>query len=138
MVNLYEAITIGVAIAGTIIIPIVLAVRPQDIVFKLIRHESIVEKPIKSRIALEVSHPDKPIKKCRVIYNGTELPCDENPNQNWSPVFAQGSALFRIPLDMEDEDAKVIVKNGWHTLQKTRLGNASQVQPLTKKPSLVL
>lgn len=35
MVNLYEIGTIGVAIAGTIIIPIILAIRPQDITAKL-------------------------------------------------------------------------------------------------------
>ncbi len=36
-------------------------------------------------------------------------------------IFAQGPALFRIPAGKEDEEAKIVVKNGRHTLRKERL-----------------
>ena len=57
MVNPYEALTITVAIASGIIIPIYLATKPQSITFKIIRHDSVVHEPIESKVALEVSHP---------------------------------------------------------------------------------
>jgi WD40 repeat protein len=123
-INPYETLTIVVAIIAGIMIPMIsiyIALSPQDIVFKFVRRDSVVDKPIKSRIALEVSHPDKPIKKCRIIYNNMELVTDENLNHKWATVLAQGTALFRIPLNMEDEDAKIVVKNGRRTIEKTKL-----------------
>lgn len=127
MSEVYEVTGIVLAIAA-IVISTWLAIRPQDITYKLILHDSPVHKPIESRIALEVSHPDKPIKKCRVIYKGKELICDET-NQRWATVLAQGSALFRIPIGLEDENAKVTVKNGWHRLEKTTLKNIQKQEP---------
>jgi hypothetical protein len=126
MSEIYEVIGIIVAITGSIIIPIWLAIRPQDIPHKLIRYDGTVDKPIKSKIALEVSHPDKSIKKCRIIYKGTELFCDGKPNQKGVTVLAGESALFRVPLGFEDENAKISVKNGWHTLQKAKLRTIEQ------------
>ena len=129
VISPYETLTIVVAIFAGIMIPIIsmyITSRPQDIVFKFIRQDSVVDKPIKSKIALEVSHPDKPIKKCRIIYKNVELVPDENPNNKCTTILAQGTALYRIPLNMEDEDAKVVVKNGRHNILKTKL---KEIQP---------
>ena len=127
MSEIYEVTGIVVAIVG-IVIPTWLTIRPQDITYKLILHESPVHSPIESKIALEVSHPDKPIKKCRVIYNGKELICDET-KQNWATILAEEAALFRIPKGLEDENAKVIVKNHWHRLEKTTLNKIQREEP---------
>jgi hypothetical protein len=118
--SLIDALTISVAVASGIIIPIALAYRPEDIPFKLIRHDSSVDKPIESKTAIEVSHPDKAITKCRVIYKGHALLCDES-NQLYVTVLAQGSALFRIPLNLEDNEAKIVVKNGRHIIRKEKM-----------------
>jgi hypothetical protein len=118
MFDIYQVLVSGISISA-LITSVYVALR-QDVTYKLIRHDSVVEKPIKSRIALEVSHPDKPIKKCQVFYNGTALRCDET-NQDWATTFAQGSALYRIPLGQENDEAVIKVKNGWHNLGKTKL-----------------
>jgi hypothetical protein len=121
--SVYE---LEVAIASGIIIPTVaiavsifLAYRPEKIPFRFLRYDSLVEKPFESKTALEVSHPDKTIEKCRVIYDGQALICEESKLHH-TTIFAQGSALFRIPLNIENEEAKVIVKNGRHTIRKER------------------
>jgi len=121
------SVELEIAIASGIVIPVVaivvtifLAYKPEKIPFKLIRRDSSVKQPFESNTAIEVSHPDKTIEKCRVIYNGKELFSEES-NQPYVTVFAQGSALFRIPISKESENAKIIVKNGRHTLRKERL-----------------
>jgi hypothetical protein len=118
--SVYEIATIAVAFAGTIIVPLVIAYRPQSIPFKLIRYYSQVKEPFESNTAIEVSHPDKTIEKCRVLYNGQALICDDSKLPHVT-ILAQGSALFRIPLNLEDEKAKITIKNGRHTLRKEKL-----------------
>jgi hypothetical protein len=118
---------LDIAIISGIIIPIIaiavsifLAYKPEKIPFKLIRKDSSVKEPIESNTALEVSHPDKTIERCKLIYNGRELICDESKLTHVT-ILAQGSALFRIPIDTEDEEAKVTVKNGRHTIRKEKM-----------------
>jgi hypothetical protein len=118
--SVYELLTISVALASGIIVPIFLAYRPEHVPFKLIRHDSSVKESIESKTALEVSHPDKTIERCKVIYNGHELFCDES-NSTRVTVLAQGTALSRIPTNTEDEESKVIVKNGRHTIRKEKM-----------------
>jgi hypothetical protein len=130
--SVYELVTIAVAIAGTIIVPLVIAYRPQNNPFKLIRRDSSVKEPFESNIAIEVSHPEKTIEKCSVTYNGQFLISEES-NLPHVTIFAQGSALFRIPLKMEVEDAKVIVKNGRHTIRKEKFKDLEG----TPKPGVV-
>jgi hypothetical protein len=115
----YEIATITVAIVA-IIVPVFITYRPQRIPFKLIRRDSQVKEPFQSKIAIEVSHPDKTIEKCRVFYNGHILISEESKKTEVT-IFAQGSALFRIPIGKEDEEAKIVVKNGRHTLRKEKL-----------------
>lgn len=132
--SLVDTLTISVAVASGIIIPVALAYRPQDIPFKLIRHDSSVDKPIESKTAIEVSHPDRTITKCRVIYKGHALLCDES-NQPYVTVLAQGSALFRIPSNLEDNEAKIIVKNGRHVLRKEKLKDLER-KPAPRRPKV--
>ena len=121
-----------VAIAGGIIIPVVaiavtvfLSYKPEKIPFKLQRNDSSVKQPFESHTAIIVSHPDKTIEKCRVIYKGHELITDKN--LNYETILAQGSGLFRMPINSEDEEAMIIVKNGRHTLRKEKLKNIERI-----------
>jgi hypothetical protein len=99
--------------ASGIIIPIAVSIflvyKPEKVQFKLIRHDSPVKEPFESKTALEVFHPDKAIGKCKVIFNGHELICDKTKLTHVT-VLAQETAFFRIPSNLEVEDAKVIVK----------------------------
>lgn len=132
--SVYELGGIIVAVASGIFVPIFLAYKPEHVPFKLIRHDSTVEEPFQSKTALEVSHPDETIEKCRVIYNGHALICDESKLPHVT-VLAQGTALFRIPLNMENEDTKVIVKNGRHSIRKEKLKDIER-QPAPRKPKI--
>jgi len=79
-----------------------------------------------SQQAIEVSHPDKPIKKCMVLYDGKPLVCTNNidPEQHEKFILAGGSSQFRLPSKIAselDENALIIVKDGKKTLQSIRL-----------------
>jgi hypothetical protein len=71
---------------------------------------------------IEVSHPDRPMKKCMVLYEGKPLVCSSNidPNQYETFIFAMGSAQFLLPATL-DENALIIVKDGKKTLQSIKL-----------------
>lgn len=121
------SVELDIALASGIIIPIIailvtvfLAYKPEKIPFKLIRRDSPVKEPFESKTALEVSHPEKTIENCRVIYNGKELIAEES-NLSHVTILSQGSALFRIPIAMENEEAMVIVKTGRHIIKKEKL-----------------
>jgi hypothetical protein len=92
----------------------------EKIPFKLIRRDSSVKVPFESKTALEVSHPEKTIENCRLIYDGKELIAEES-NLPHVTIIAQGSALFRIPLGMEKEEALVTVKTGERTIKEEKL-----------------
>ena len=132
---------LSIAVATGIIIPtvailvtVLLAYKPEHIPFKLIRHDSFVKDPFESKTAFEVSHPDKTIEKCRVIFNGHALICDESKLPHVT-ILAQGSALFRIPINLESEQGYVVVKNGRHTIRKEKLQDIERV-PAPKKPKV--
>ena len=79
-----------------------------------------------SNQAIEVSHPDKPIKKCMVLYDGKPLVCTDNidPNHYETFIFAMGSGQFRLPAKVVselDENALIIVKDGKTKLHSSRL-----------------
>ena len=137
--SVYE---LDVAVASGIIIPIVailvsvfLAYKPEHIPFKLKRHHSPVNYPFESKTAIEVFHPEKPIEKCKVIYNGHELICEES-NLPHVTVLTQSTALFRIPSNMEVEEAQVIVKNGRHTIRKEKFKDLEQNREEKRKPKV--
>lgn len=121
-------------IISTIIIPtvaivvsILLAYKPEHIPFKLIRHNSRAEEPFESNTAIEISHPDRSIEKCKVYINNQELVCEDS-KVNSVTILAQGSALFRIPLQLENDNAIVTVKNGRHILRKEKLKDLERLE----------
>jgi len=131
--SVYDLALIAIAIIGSIVIPLVIAYRPEHIPFSLRRHDSPMKEPFESNTAIEVFHPDKTIEKCRVIFKGHELISDEKKLTHLT-ILAQGAALFRIPLNLEDENAKVVVKNGRHTLRKEKFKDLER-QPAPRKPT---
>ena len=90
-----------VAIVSGIIIPVIaiavtifLSYKPEKIRFKLIRRDSSFKVPFESNTALEVSHPEKIIENCRLIYDGKELIAEES---NLSHVTRLSSGISPIP-----------------------------------------
>jgi hypothetical protein len=75
---------------------------------------------------IEVSHPDKPIKNCTVLYDGKPLVCINNidPKQYEKTILAGGVSQFRLPAKAAselDENVLIIVKDGKKTLQSIKL-----------------
>lgn len=121
-----SAYELSIALISGILIPVVailvtifLAYKPEHIPFKLLRQYNPIKEPIESNIAIIVSHPDKTIEKCRVIYNGHELIAYNG--LSYATVLAQGMGGFHIPRNTEDEEATITVKDGRHTLRKEKL-----------------
>ncbi len=81
--------------------------------------KSIVTEPIASNKAIEV-RPTKAIADFIVLYNGESLLC-ENNREHAKYILENGTGLYRIPAGKEDDNAKIVFKDGKKILLKTRL-----------------
>ena len=127
-----EVATLVVAVVGLIPLYIDLINRrkEQQVHFRLIRIFGNRREWVESKSGIIVERPDKPIEKCRVTCGGVPLPCGKNNGAlqyEWV-VPAMESILFDIPVDVEKEDAVIIVKNG-----NKRIGSPTKLSDVPQR-----
>jgi hypothetical protein len=95
------------------------------------RFRETVEKPVKSNWSIRILHPDKPIEKCRVIYNNHPLPWwDKDVPYYERTIEASGGGNVRIPIEIEKKDAKVKIKDGKRTLKSIKFREITEPEPV--------
>ncbi len=73
-------------------------------------------------------HPSKPINKCIILYNATPLPWWNNNELYYeAPILVGGQEVFRIPVEIEKEDADIKIMDGKKTLQSIKFKEITTV-----------
>jgi hypothetical protein len=95
--------------------------KEQTVQFKLDTVQESIKSPIDSNLGIRIMLNNKPIEKCKVFYNGKELPWGivRGKIQTEQYVITNGGAHFLIPVNAEDGEAIVVIKNGNKTLKPT-------------------
>lgn len=119
---------------GFIPLYIDLAIRLKErnkITFELSRFYEKSSKPVQSNWGIRITHPDRPIERCTVLYNGTKLPWwDRGDEPYYERYFVVGGGgKVRVPVEIEDEGAEVIVMDGRHQLKKMRFRDMLRIKP---------
>ena len=75
-------------------------------------------------------HPDKPIEKCSVSYDGAKLPWWDNLQELYYERFipAMSGGNVRIPKGIEKEDAEVVVRDGKNIIKKEKFKDMAIVK----------
>lgn len=120
------AIIVGIAVGIITVVSIAYSIyrkmretRPK---FRLQKFQEAVQKPIKSNWSIRILHPTKLIEKCNVLYDSVPLPW-------WDPtdrlcyqrsIEVSGGGNVRIPVGIENDNAKVEIRNGKKTLTRVK------------------
>ncbi len=119
---LIAAVSLIVSVAG--LLPLYLDLRSRrKIDFKLLRFQELWNqfnqpKP-ESTWGIRILHPNKPIERCTISYNGEKLRWDKSLEpyyENFIDTMSGGNV--RIPLGLEKNDAVVEVRDEARTLTK--------------------
>lgn len=92
--------------------------------FKLQRFQDFLKPPNQGTIvimwSIRILHPNKPIKRCSVSYNGVKLLWSNNPNEPPYEKFidAMSGDNMRVPKGTEKDDAIIVVRDGKKIIQK--------------------
>jgi hypothetical protein len=87
--------------------------------FFLQRFQEKVEKPVQSVWSIRLHYPDKPIEKCKILFNETPLPWWDNLEPPFvRSIVVGGGGNVRIPVELYDEKAEVKVMDGTKTLRR--------------------
>ncbi len=79
------------------------------------------EKPVDSEWGIRILYPNRPIKKCIILYNNTPLPWWDNDNPYYERrIEPNSSGIVRVPKAIQKEGAKVRFKNGKKTLLEVK------------------
>jgi len=93
----------------------------QDVKFMIQRFKEFVDKPVKSEWSIRILHPDKPIEKCIITFNGEPLPWWDNKKPYYEKTIeASSGGNVRVPSDFEDENAEIRIMDGTNILRATR------------------
>ncbi|MGA2308051.1 MAG: hypothetical protein ABSG57_00710 [Candidatus Bathyarchaeia archaeon] len=88
--------------------------------FSLLRFQEESDKPIKSSWSIRILQNDRPIEKCSVTYGGVKLPwwdkLDEPHYEEFINTMSGGNV--RIPKGIENEDSRVVVRDGKKTIRE--------------------
>jgi hypothetical protein len=118
--NIGDIAAIIAAITG--VITVYLALKPAKPDFSYQRVQTFVNEPVLSRTAIVISAPNpKPLSECTVYYNGKALIWNlKDPKITSCVISLGGSEQFYVPLNEENDNANVIIKNGGTTLKKLK------------------
>lgn len=101
---------------------------PPDFVIQ--RFEEPVEKPLKSNWSIRILHPDKPIQKCNVFFNGELLPWWDKVVPYYEKfIHKGGGGNVRIPVEIEKEGADVDVMDGKKLLKRLKFKDIPEAKP---------
>ncbi len=88
------------------------------------------KEPIDSDWAIRILHPDRPIEKCRVLYNNTQLPWWNKKEPYYEKfILVGGGGNARIPKGDIDDEAEVKVMDGKKTLRKVKFKDLPTLEP---------
>ena len=124
MVDMVDVLTLIIATLGLFAIYINLIQkirRERNIEFSVQRVYEPTKKPINSDWLIRILHPNKPIERCSVLYNGDLIPwSNENPPSYERRIEKMGAANVRVPKEKEKEDAEIKIQNNNKTLKKVK------------------
>ncbi len=129
---------IGVVVAAIGLIPQFKHVRHRkkeisdsSVDFSLLRFKEPTDKPVESIWSIRVLHPNKPIEKCSVSYDGSKLPWwDKLTDPDYEKfIDRMGGGNVRIPKELKNEKAMVIVKDGNKIIRQKRFDKLPIVNP---------
>jgi hypothetical protein len=79
------------------------------------------KKPVESDWGIRILYPNRPIKKCIILYNNTPLPWWDNDQPYYErKIELNGSGIVRVPIAIQKEGATVRFKNGKKTMMKVK------------------
>jgi hypothetical protein len=114
-----------IALAATILglVPLYLDLMSRrKIDFKLLRFQEVTDKPVESVYSIRILHPNKPIEKCSVSYNGIKLPWSDKLSEPDYEKFIDrmSGGNVRIPKAIEKANATVVVRDGKRIIRKKK------------------
>ena len=112
-------VSLIVGVAG--LVPLYVDFRSRrKIGFKLLRFQEFSDKPIESIWSIRILHPNKPIERCSVSFNGTKLPWWDNQKELYYEKFidAMSGGNVRVPKGIEKDNSTVEVKDEGRALSK--------------------
>lgn len=120
MVSL-DVLALIVSIVGFIPLYIDLILRHIErnkIDFIIEKYYEPTNKPVESEWGIRILHPNKPIEKCIVMYNNSQLPWWDKDEPYYERRFViNGGGNVRIPKAIQKERAEIRVLNGKKTLR---------------------
>jgi hypothetical protein len=91
--------------------------------YTLWKFKEVTFVPIESEWSVRLLHPIRPIRKCRILYDGEPLPWWDSKEPFYEAVIViSGGGNVRIPKGKERQDAKVVVMDGKEILETTTFG----------------
>lgn len=125
-----------------LIVVSILALIPlyMDLIMRILKErriEFIVErfyeptkKPVDSDWGIRILHPNRPIEKCIVLYNNTQLPWWDDDEPYYERRFVvMGGGNVRIPKAIQKEGVEIRIKNGKKTLKKVKFEDLHKAKP---------
>ena len=111
-----------------------------DLILRLLKErriEFIVErfyeptkKPVDSDWGIRILHPNRPIEKCIVLYNNTQLPWWDDDEPYYERRFVvMGGGNVRIPKAIQNEGVEIRIQNGKKTLKKIKFEDLHKAKP---------
>jgi hypothetical protein len=96
--------------------------------FILQRFKKHFDEPIESNWSIQIMHPNKPINKCIILYNDAPLPW-WNTNELYyeASILVGGQEVFRIPVEIEKDDAEIKIMDDKKTLKRIKFKEITTV-----------
>ena len=95
--------------------------KERKIEFIVERFYEPTKKPVDSEWGIRILHPNKPIEKCSVLYNGELIPWWDKDQPYYERRFvAMGGGVVRVPKAIQDEDAKIKIQNNKKILRTVK------------------
>lgn len=133
ILGVYELVSVPLVLifAFIAVLGLTLARRELQVKFFLERFREHYSQPIESDWSVRILHPNKLIEKCAIFYDGVKLPWwnSEKPVLYERRIMKDGGANFRIPKNIEKEDAEVIVRDGKRKLRKIKFSELLETPP---------
>jgi len=88
------------------------------------------KKPVDSDWGIKILHPNRPIEKCIVLYNNTQLPWWDDDEPYYERRFVvMGGGNVRIPKAIQKEGVEIRIQNGKKTLKKVKFEDLHKAKP---------
>lgn len=129
-ITVIVAIVLGTPTAILAVIKIYKEIHKPPPEFTLQRFKEPREKPVKSDWGIRILYPNEPIEKCRVLYDEVPLPWWDKDEPYYESFIHKGSGgIVTIPVELENEDAKIKIMDGQKVLRRRKLKDI----PITHK-----